>query len=43
MSQQSVYNEIIGRIKKVYENYEDNVNQMAEEKRQKTGNKADKN
>jgi hypothetical protein len=43
MSSQSVYNEIISQVKRIYESYEEKANQMAEDKRQRTGNKIDKN
>lgn len=39
MTSQSIYNEIIARIRRIYESYEDRANQLAEDKRQKTGNK----
>ena len=42
MSGQSIYLEIINKIKRIYETYEDRANQLAEDKRKKTGNKTDK-
>jgi len=42
MSAQSIYLEIINRVKRIYEVYEDRANQLAEDKRKKTGNKTDK-
>lgn len=42
MTTQSIYADIISRIRKIYETYEDRANQLAEDKRQKTGGKTDK-
>lgn len=32
----------MGKVKRIYDTYEDRANRMAEDKRQKSGNKADK-
>jgi hypothetical protein len=42
MTTQTIYADIISRIKKIYETYEDRANQLAEANRQKTGGKTDK-
>ncbi len=42
MSAKSIYNEIIVKIRRIYQTYEDRANQLAEDKRKKTGNKTDK-
>jgi hypothetical protein len=42
MSAQSIYLEILNRVKRIYETYDDRANELAEDKRKKTGNKTDK-
>jgi hypothetical protein len=42
MSALAIYNEILPRIKRNYEIYEEMANQKGEDKRVKTGTKADK-
>ena len=37
-----IYQEVIGRVRRIYETYEDRANQLTDDKRKRTGNKTEK-